>query len=45
MKPPANKPGNGWNPDLVFLSVVFSNSTNLAVVIPSNSVLEISFAK
>ena len=36
----------GWYSELVYLSAVFSDSTNLAaVVIPSSSVLEISFAK
>ena len=28
----------GWNPDLVFLTVVFFNSTDLAVVIPNSTV-------
>ena len=31
----------GWNPELVLLSVVLLNSTNLAVVIPNCSVLVI----
>ena len=32
---------NGWYPELVFLSVVFSNSTSLVVVILNSSVLKI----
>ena len=35
----------GWYPELVFKSVVFSNSTNLALVILNNSVLKIYFVK
>ena len=29
---------NGWYPELLFLTVVFPNSTNFAVVIPDSSV-------
>ena len=28
----------GWNPELVFLTVVFFNSTDLAAVIPNSTV-------
>ena len=35
----------GWYPELVFIPVVFSNSTNLAVVILNSSVLKIYFVK
>ena len=31
-------PLNGWNPELVFPTVVFFNSTDLAVVIPNSTV-------
>ena len=33
------------SPELVFISVVFSNITNLAVVILNSRVLKINFAK
>ena len=36
---------NGWYPELVFLSVVFSYSTNSTVVILNSSVLKIYFVK
>ena len=36
---------SGWYPELVFISVVFSNSSNLAVVILNSSVLKIYFVK
>ena len=36
---------SGWYPELVFISVVFSNSTNLAAVILNSSVLKIYFVK
>ena len=29
---------NGWYPELVILAVVFSNSTDLAVVIPNSTI-------
>ena len=29
---------SGWNPELAFLSVVISNSTDLAVMIPNSTV-------
>ena len=35
----------GWYPELVFLSVVFSNSTNFTVVILNSSVFEIYFVQ
>ena len=35
----------GWCPELVFISVVFSISTNLAVVILNSSVLKIYFVR
>ena len=35
----------GWYPELVFISVVFSNSTNLAVEILNSSVFEIYFVQ
>ena len=35
----------GWYPELVFISVVFYNSTNLAVFILNSSVLKIYFVK
>ena len=36
---------NGWYPELVFTSVLLSNSTNLEVVILNSSVLQIYFVK
>ena len=36
---------SGWYPELVFVSVVFSNSTNLVVMVFNSSVFNISFAK
>ena len=33
----------GWNPELVFLSVVFSNCTNLAALIRNTSVFDTLF--
>ena len=33
----------GWYPEVVFLTVVFSNSTNLAVMILNSSALKIYF--
>ena len=36
---------SGWYPELVFLSVVFSNSTNFTVVILNSSVFEIYFVQ
>ena len=33
----------GWNPELVFLTVVFFNSTYLAVVIPNGTVKNVCF--
>ena len=33
----------GWYPELVFLSVVFSNSTTSAVLIPNTSVFDSLF--
>ena len=36
---------SGWYPELVFLSVVFSNSTNFTVVILNSSVYEIYFVQ
>ena len=35
----------GWYPELVFLLVVFSNSTDLAVVIPNSTVKHKLFAE
>ena len=29
---------DGWNPELVFLTVVFFNSTDVAAVIPNSTV-------
>ena len=38
-------PPIGWYPELVLISVVFSNSTNLVVVILNSSVFEIFFVQ
>ena len=35
----------GWYPELVFICVVFSNSTDLAAVILNSSVFKIFFLK
>ena len=42
-KHPAVVPLNGWNPELVFLTVVFFNSTDLTVVIPNSTVKRYRF--
>ena len=39
-----NVSANGWNPELVLLSVVLPNSTNLAEVIPNRRVFGTLYA-